>query len=306
MADREPPLDPGLATAAVYASSFRTVQGSLQSTGFRTNTFRHDGLRLLDRDARVAEDFLVNSRLRRRDVEFEASVGAYFTESGALTGALVDHEVASVSDVSLPTPLKMPLALGEAVRRRRSVRAYTGESMPLSYAATLAWAGCGVTGRGRGAEGRVAVEFRSTPSGGALYPVELWLAALRVDGLEPAVYRYLSPRHRLRREGGPDALNRLMAAMAVDDEIIMCARANAICLLVARPWRSMRKYGARGMRHVFLEAGAIAEQIGLAAVALGLGSVDCSSVYDDDAHDAIGVDGVYEALVHALVVGTPA
>jgi SagB-type dehydrogenase family enzyme len=77
-----------------------------------------------------------------------------------------------------------------------------------------------------------------------------------------------------------------------------------LLLLVGRPWRSMRKYGARGMRHVFLEAGAMAEHVHLAATALGLGSVDCSSVYDDEAHEALGMDGLYEALLHVVVVGS--
>jgi nitroreductase len=57
------------------------------------------------------------------------------------------------------------------------------------------------------------------------------------------------------------------------------------------------------MRHALLEAGAIAAHINLAAAALGLGSVDCSSLFDDEVHEALGVDGIYEAVVHAVVVG---
>jgi nitroreductase len=59
------------------------------------------------------------------------------------------------------------------------------------------------------------------------------------------------------------------------------------------------------MRHVFLEAGAIAEHVNLAAAALGIGSVDSSSFYDDEVHEALGIDGVFEALVHAQVLGVP-
>jgi SagB-type dehydrogenase family enzyme len=81
--------------------------------------------------------------------------------------------------------------------------------------------------------------------------------------------------------------------------------AAAICFLVARPWRSMRKYGDRGMRFVFLEAGAMAQNIALVAVALGLGSVDCGSFYDDEVHETLDIDGVYETLIHAVFLGTP-
>jgi nitroreductase len=55
-----------------------------------------------------------------------------------------------------------------------------------------------------------------------------------------------------------------------------------------------------------LEAGAIAEQIALACVALGVGSVDSSSFYDDEVHEALGIDGESEAVVHLVVLGIPA
>jgi len=45
--------------------------------------------------------------------------------------------------------------------------------------------------------------------------------------------------------------------------------------------------------------------VNLAAAALGIGSVDSSSFYDDEVHEALGFDGVFEALVHAQVLGVP-
>ena len=59
------------------------------------------------------------------------------------------------------------------------------------------------------------------------------------------------------------------------------------------------------MRYVFLEAGAIAEHISLAAAALGLGDVHFGSFYDDEAHQALRVDGLYEALIHSVLIGSP-
>jgi hypothetical protein len=65
----------------------------------------------------------------------------------------------------------------------------------------------------------------------------------------------------------------------------------------------MRKYGDRGLRFVFIEAGAIAENIHLPTVAFVYGSVDCASVHEDEIHDALGIDGGDEALIHAIVLG---
>jgi nitroreductase len=54
-----------------------------------------------------------------------------------------------------------------------------------------------------------------------------------------------------------------------------------------------------------MEAGAIAQNANLAAVALGYGSVECASVYDDEMNEALGLDGVFRSYVHAVVVGYP-
>jgi SagB-type dehydrogenase family enzyme len=300
------PLDPALVSAAVYANSFRTVQRAARATGLRTYSLRQDALRH-GGDHRVAEEFLVNSRLRRRDVEFESSVGAFFTEAGATMASLVGHSARPTDDaVPLPSPLPLPMSLSAAIQRRRSVRSYTGESVPLDYVATLAFAAEGVTHTAASGDSGAEMALRSAPSAGALYPVELGVAAMRVDDLPRAVYAYDAQRHELQPIGDETALEGLLASLALADDVVMCSQADLVCLFVARPWRSMRKYGPRGMRHVFLEAGAMAENVNLAAVALGLGAVDCSSVYDDEAHEALGMDGVYEAIVHAQVLGTPA
>ena len=86
---------------------------------------------------------------------------------------------------------------------------------------------------------------------------------------------------------------------------LTASQAAAVCLLVARPRRATRKYGDRGLRHVLLEAGAIAQQIALACVALGVGSVDSSSFYDDEVHEALSMDGESESVVHLVILGIP-
>jgi len=299
-------LNPALVSAAVYANGFRTLQRAAGSTGLRTYALRQDALRH-GGDHRIAEEFLVNSRLRRRDVDFESSVEGFFTEAGATMASLVGHSAdATENAVALPSPLPMPMSLSAAIQRRRSVRTYTGEAIPLEYVATIAFSAEGVTHSTDAARDGSPMALRASPSAGALYPVELRVAALRVDGLARAVYAYDAQRHRLQPIAGEPALDGLLSSLALANDVLMWSHAALICMFVARPWRSIRKYGPRGMRHVFLEAGAMAEHVNLAAVALGLGAVDCSSVYDDEAHDALGMDGVYEAIVHAQVLGTPA
>jgi SagB-type dehydrogenase family enzyme len=292
------------ASGAVFGNSFRTTEPWLSSTAFRGFSARHDSARLAA-SGRTAEEFLVNTRLRRRDVEFEASVATYFTEPSAMMVALggLDGRLGG-RQVELPEPIDLQMSLTEAVRRRRSVRSYTGDPVSLRYLATLLKAACGVTAGPDESTGGIAL--RSTPSGGALYPVSVHVVAFGVDGLDRATYLYDPRADRLRETGSAASVDAVLGAQAAPDDVIMTSNAAALLLLVGRPWRAMRKYGDRGMRHVFLEAGTMAEHLHLAAAALGLGTVDCAGLYDDEVHEALDVDGVYEALVHAVVVGTPA
>ena len=297
-------MDPRLATDAVVANSLRPANPSIVSTGLRTHASRYDALRLVS-GGRVAEEFLINSRLRRGDVEMGLSSLSYFTEQAVAMLSLLGREERRGSHcVSLPKSVELPMNLGEVIRRRRSVRAYSGDAMPLVYLATIMRAACGITEHTAGRDDVPGLALRSTPSGGALYPLDLHIAALHVEDLPRGLYVYDPHRDELWQRGDEGGIHVLLEALALPGQVITETQASAVCLVVGRPWRSMRKYGDRGMRYVFLEAGAMAEHITLAAVALGFGSVHCASFYDDEVHEGLEVDGLYEALIHSVVLGT--
>jgi SagB-type dehydrogenase family enzyme len=149
------------------------------------------------------------------------------------------------------------------------------------------------------------VRFRTAPSGGGLYPIDVYAVSLRVTDLERGVYRYDPLSDSLVQVGGRVDVDKVLSAFAVPEELVTLAQAAAIFLLIGHPWRSMRKYGSRGARFLLIEAGAIAQNIGLTTEALGFGSVDCASVYDDEVHEAIRIDGLYEILLHTVIVGCP-
>lgn len=306
MTDESAPVNAGMADDSVMANSFRPIQSSIASTGMRPYDRRYDSL-LNAPGARIAEDFLVNSRLRRGDAELGLSVAKYF-ESPALLMASHVGQVGNLGSrcVSLPAPSRPSMSLTDAVQRRRSVRRYCREAVPLEHVAAIIRAATGITARKPEQDGVPASALRSAPSGGALYPIDLHIAALNVTKLPRGLYVYAPHSDQLWQRGDDSEVAALLEAFALPGQVISEKQSSVIFLLVGRPWRSMRKYGDRGMRYVFLEAGAIAEHIHLMAVGLGLASVDCGSFYDDDAHEALGIDGVYEALIHTVFLGKPA
>ena len=144
--------------------------------------------------------------------------------------------------------------------------------------------------------------LRTAPSAGALYPVETYVVAHRVDGLERGVYHYAVLDRALERLRAGDARLDVMHA-ALDQGIAY--EAAAVFVWSAVWQRSIWKYGQRAYRYVPLDAGHIAENVALAAVGLGLGSCQIAAFYDDEANDLLGLDGESESAIYMTVVGRP-
>jgi SagB-type dehydrogenase family enzyme len=210
------------------------------------------------------------------------------------------------STFQLPESVPLRMDLGDAIRQRRSHRLYTGDPLPLDYLATVVRCAVGYTGQAEvdlASGAQVTLNFRATPSGGRLLPVQLYIAVLNVTRLQKGLYSYDPLNDCLHQVGARPVVDKLLSAFATSEELLSVSRASALLLLTAKPWRTMRKYGPRGMRLVFMEAGYIAQNIHLAATALGFGTVDCASIYDDEADEALSLDGTFETLVHAVVIG---
>lgn len=299
--------DTRLVSAAVYSNSYKSIATNVDSTGFRTHSLRHRSLSVSN-DMRAAETFLVNSRFSPIDRETQASIEGYFADPGVMLLSMAGKgERQFFDEMALPDGTALRMELGEAMINRRSVRMFANEPMELAHLASMVRVASAITAHAEVnllTGGRATIDFRAAPSGGGLYPVDLYVAALNVEGLRRETYKYIPERDSLGRvtdAGLADVLN----AFAVPEDVISLRRSSAVFLLIGRPWRSMRKYGSKGLRNLFLEAGAIAEHLNLAAVTLGLGSVDCAGVYDAQLHAALGFDGLYETFIHSLIVGHP-
>jgi SagB-type dehydrogenase family enzyme len=163
-------------------------------------------------------------------------------------------------------------SLGDALRRRRSVRTYASASLTLGQVSELLWAGQGITHP----DG-----LRTAPSAGALYPLEMYLVVGAVDGLSPGVYRYRPERHDLVL-WQPEDCRAALARVAVRQ--VWMSDAPAVVVIAAEYERTTGKYQQRGIRYVHMEVGHAAQNIYLKAAALGLGTVFVGAFDDDHVH----------------------
>ncbi len=188
------------------------------------------------------------------------------------------------------------LPVGEAIVARESRRDFAPEPFSLEEISALLWAVQGVK--------RVlspAAALRSVPSAGARHSFETYLAANRVEGLTPGIYRYLPFDGELVRQAG-DGETALRAARACLGQGFV-ARAAAAFFWTAIPARMEWRYGAAAHKVIAIDAGHVGQNLYLAAEALGAG-VCAIAAYDQEACDRLlGVDGEEEFTVYIAAAG---
>ena len=199
--------------------------------------------------------------------------------------------------VSLARPVALPEAnLWDVLRARRSRRKFRDEPMPQETLMLLLWAAQGITQPGHW-------PLRTAPSAGALYPVETYVCAARVEGVEPGVYHWELPEERLALVAPRDDVAAAAQAACLDQGMVGEAQVTFVWSAI---WgRSAQKYGDRALRYVYLDAGHLAENLHLAATGLGLGACMIGAFLDDEMNALVGVDGEVESVVYAACVGTP-
>ena len=177
----------------------------------------------------------------------------------------------SSDNVKLPKPiLTGETSLEQLLVQRRSIRDYPDTALTLAEIGQCLWAAQGIT-HSQG--------FRTAPSAGALYPLELYVVAGRVEDLAKGVYHYEPGHHQLVKTGDDDVRGALTRAALSQPWV---KDASAVIVFTAVYERTTKKYGKRGRRYVHIEVGHAAQNLFLQSDALGLATVVVGA-FDDDA-----------------------
>jgi SagB-type dehydrogenase family enzyme len=183
-----------------------------------------------------------------------------------------------------PVEPKGELSLEEAIQLRRSVREFGRRTLALEDVSQLLWAAQGITARGG---------FRTAPSAGALYPLELYLVAGDVEGLSAGVYWYRPKTHELIHLASGDLRKRLASAALGQSPV---RRAPAVLVIASVYERTTGKYGQRGHRYAHIEVGHVAQNVYLQAAARGLGTVLVGAFDDTEVQDVLGLPPDHKPL----------
>ena len=210
-------------------------------------------------------------------------------------------EYAAAPLVRLPAAALPEVSLRETLQQRASCRSFGPQPLELGSVGTLLHTGYGIVRSGEFDSG--ADPRRTTPSAGGLYPLEVYLLSWRVRELAPGVFHYHPVDHALEWiEAAPVATSRLPPLFLGQPYL---HRAAALIVVSAIPRRSLWKYGDRGYRYALMEAGHVAQAIGLGAAALGVGCLCLGGFRDAELSDMLALDIEREIPLYAIAVGTP-
>jgi SagB-type dehydrogenase family enzyme len=187
----------------------------------------------------------------------------------------------------LPEPdHKGSLPVEEAIRQRRTVRAFSSRPLKKEELSQLLYGAQGITEEGG--------FKRAAASGGALFPLDIYavVGETGAEGLEAGVYHYIPSGHRIEIVAAGDRKEQLARA-SLNQMWMDTAPVNL--LITAEYSRICSRYGERGVRYAMIEAGHAGQNIFLQAEALGLKT---GIVVDDNkVINVLGIQGKHEPLL---------
>lgn len=197
--------------------------------------------------------------------------------------------MAEAKIIPLPRPcISGTMSVEQAIAQRRSIREYGNLPLRLEELSQLLWAVQGSVANG---------SWRTVPSAGATYPLEIYVTVKKVEGLTPGLYHYRVHTHDLellRKENLAEALARACWNQYFIQE------AAVVILFAVNYERTTSRYGKRGIQYVYMECGHAGQNLYLQAEALGLGTVAVGAFDDEKVQSLLGIS---EPVVYIFPVG---
>ena len=213
----------------------------------------------------VFNSFTGNSSEKTADLSIEeSSVGVNLKEGEMIKLPVVEKDG--------------EMSLEKALTLRRSIRSYSSDALSLSELSQLLWSAQGITNE-RG--------FRTAPSAGATFPLEMFVVVNNVNQLNRGIYQYNPRDNTLQLIHLKDISSELMRASLSQS---MIAEASAVLVFGAIFDRTTERYGERGIRYVHNEIGHASQNVHLQAAALDLGTVVIGAYRDDEVEEILDLD----------------
>lgn len=192
----------------------------------------------------------------------------------------------------------------ELLKNRRSIRSFQKNyKISLNEISNMLYNSYGVTQKSKIANPEVngSLGKRNVPSGGGLYPLEIYIVIFKGD-IPSGLYHYNSNSNNLELIKKGEFMDDLLDIIQAEPYVDMRS-SSALILTTGIIERVLIKYGDRGYRFLMQESGFVGQTISLLAESLDLGSCMLGGYYDDKVNSFLGVDGVFETINNVIVIG---
>ena len=201
----------------------------------------------------------------------------------------------AIKKIKLPEPIfDTTIDFWSVIKNRHSTRKFTTAPLLMMELSLFLYGMSGLN--------RIFPQyaFRTVPSAGGLYPIEIYPVVNNVTGLEKGIYHYTIQDHSLALLKEGDFRNKV-AKGCLGQNMTFTSAVNFIWTAVIE--RSKWKYLQRCYRYIYLDVGHIGQNFYLVAEALSLGACTIGAIYDDELNILLEIDGINETSIYVGVLG---
>ena len=203
----------------------------------------------------------------------------------------------TVIDLPRPKGIKVKsIDIREAIENRRSVRNYSQKPLNIEELSYLLWCTQGVKEVIHG-----VATLRTVPSAGARHAFETYLLVNNVEDLPSGLYRFLAMEHKLIEiDMGADISDKITRG-CLGQGIVKISAVTFIWTVVA--YRMRWRYGERGYRYMYLDAGHVCQNLYLSAEAIDCGVCAMAAFLDDVMNRLLQIDGEEQFVIYLATMG---
>ena len=202
---------------------------------------------------------------------------------------------AALNKIKLPSPeFNENIRFWDVIINRKSTRKFGKIPITLNELSLVLYGMTGIT--------RVSPHnaYRTTPSAGGLYPIEIYPIVNNIEGLEKGIYHYNIPQHLIELLKKGD-FRRQISDGCLGQGMAFNSAVNFIFTAIIE--RSKWKYLQRCYRYIYLDCGHIGQNFYLIAEALGLGACTIGAIFDNELNNILEIDGKKETAIYVGVAG---
>lgn len=242
----------------------------------------------------VCEEFIHKTSFQYGDLEKEWYLKSDLSKKGPTYFKYEEDKVLDRIPLGVPELPIQPNTIWNLLKNRRSKRKFIESPLTLGELNLLLWGTQGITAD------MGDYQLRTTPSAGALYPIETYLFIQNVEGLKKGLYHLNVIDWELELLKLDDVSEK---AYFITDFQTTAKNAAVLFVWTAILDRVLFKYSQRTYRYIFQDVGHVSQNLHLTGQSLDLGVCTIGHWYDKELHEYLEIDGKNHLSVLLAGVG---